>query len=177
MCCDGEYITLSAIERGDIGLSRKAYIASRDSVFTSACKKHCVPAPPCKRRKKKCRRPKPPCPRPRKVRPATLFTEQLYKNIMTHDDWEPVPGQDTSIKSVYSYAIVNRGNNAAEVKIEISPNGTNFASDVQESVPPHSTKVVVPIRFLKYTRLSLKSEASGKPTSVDVYFQAQESIR
>lgn len=158
-------------------MSRKTRNANHKAACSFNGKKpdrHCTPTPPspCKRhKKKKCRQPL------RKVRSATLFTEQLYAGIPAHDEWEPVPVQDTSLKSVYSYAIINRGSNAAEVKIEISPNEINFISDLQESVAPSSTKVIIPIRFMKYTRVSVKSQETGQPTSVDVYFQAQENIR
>ena len=84
-----------------------------------------------------------------------------------------LPAQDTSNKAIYSYAVVNRGSEPVIAQVEIGPNGSDYATDVEEIVPNGETAVVVPAKFQRYTRLLVKSMNAGKPTGITVYFQSQ----
>ncbi|GAX91614.1 hypothetical protein EFBL_3304 [Effusibacillus lacus] len=105
--------------------------------------------------------------------PARKFHEKKFLGIFTQDDWILLKPQNTSRQVTYSYAIVNRGHNPVIVKVEVSPNSLDFAIDREEEVISDETVVIVPTRFLRYTRISLRSKEPGKPTLVDVYFQSQ----
>jgi hypothetical protein len=85
----------------------------------------------------------------------------------------PLPAQDTSSLSMYTYGIVNRGEHPALVQIQISPNARDYAVDSQEVIAGGQTKALVPLRFLRYTRLVIQSVEPDQPTRLDVYFQAQ----
>jgi hypothetical protein len=77
----------------------------------------------------------------------------------------------------YSFFVYNRGPGANKVdaRVEVSANGTNWFDDVDTvtGIAVGSVDVLVPQRFLKYTRLSYKSSAAGNSTTIDVLFNAQ----
>ncbi|MBO7748810.1 hypothetical protein I8J29_32030 [Paenibacillus sp. MWE-103] len=102
-----------------------------------------------------------------------MFSERIFSDVRTTDDFVALPAQDTSNKATYSYAVVNEGSEPAIAQLEIGPNGFDYAVDAEEVVQGGSTAVVVPARFQRYTRLRLKSMHEGKPTRIAVYYQAQ----
>jgi len=103
----------------------------------------------------------------------TVFDEEKFLNWNVTDQLTPLPLQDTATRTMVSYAVINRGENPAIVRTEISPNSVDFAIDRQDTVPPNSVRVLVPNQFLKWTRLSVSAEEAGNPTLLDVYFQSQ----
>lgn len=105
--------------------------------------------------------------------PSRIFHEEKFLNIITQDDWVVLKHQNTSTQVTYSYAIVNKGNYPAIVRVEVSPNSIDFATDREEDVHAHSTIVMVPTRFLRYTRISVRSKQPGNQTTLDIYFQSQ----
>jgi len=106
------------------------------------------------------------------VKPA-LFSEQTFFNMKTENEWSPLPMQNTAKKTTYSYAIINRGNYPAFIRAEVSPNGTDFIPDAEITVDQHSSAVVIPARYMKFTRLNICSKEKDRSTLLDVYFQAQ----
>jgi len=74
---------------------------------------------------------------------------------------------------MYSYAIINKGSAPAVVQVQVGPDGEHFATDVEEAVPPGETRVVAVARFLRFTRLTVRSKHAEQPTTLTVYFQAQ----
>ena len=74
---------------------------------------------------------------------------------------------------MYSFGIVNRGNSAVVAKLEISPDNEHFADDAKEIVAGGRTFALVPIRYLRYTRVSIRSAHAGEESVVDVHYQAQ----
>jgi hypothetical protein len=84
-----------------------------------------------------------------------------------------LPALNTSRQSVYSFGIVNRGVQSIVAKIEISPNRKHYAEDAEQIVAGGQTIALVPIRFLRYTRISLRALEPEEQSIVDVYFQAQ----
>nr|WP_275446157.1 DUF6385 domain-containing protein [Paenibacillus sp. ACRSA] len=101
------------------------------------------------------------------------FTEHTYVGAVTQNTTQPLPAQDTSSLSMYTYGIVNRGEHPALVQIQVSPNAVDYAVDSQEVIAGGQTKALVPQRFLHYTRLVIQSVQPDQPTRLDVYFQAQ----
>ncbi|WP_053782664.1 DUF6385 domain-containing protein [Paenibacillus xylanivorans] len=101
------------------------------------------------------------------------FTEHTYVGAETNGSMNPLPAQDTSSLSMYTYGIVNRGEHPALVQVQISPNARDYAVDSQEVIAGGQTKALVPLRFLHYTRLVIQSVEPDQPTRIDVYFQAQ----
>lgn len=93
--------------------------------------------------------------------------------MKTTDQIKPLPKQNTSNKSIYSYAVVNRGEYPAELRLEVGPNGSDYAIDMEGVVEKGVTEVLVPSKFMRYARLSVKSKQQGHPTKLLVYFQAQ----
>ncbi len=115
---------------------------------------------------------------PRKRKPGcrvSRFCETVYRDIHTSDQYRPLPAQDTTNKAVYSYAIVNEGENPASVRVEIGPNGKDYAVDQEDVVSGGITRVVVPAKFMRFTRLMVKSLQKGQPTKLQVYYQAQKT--
>ncbi|AZN38664.1 DUF6385 domain-containing protein [Paenibacillus albus] len=121
----------------------------------------------------KKRKRQPSCIKPQPAAHKGVFSERKFLNIVTTDEFIALPSQDASTKSVYSYAIVNDGEEPAVVKLEIGPNGIDYATDMEGVVENESMGIVVPSRFLRYTRVAVKSGRPGKPTVLCIYFQAQ----
>lgn len=141
--------------------SRRCHQQERSSIFPLRCNKNGASKHPCKRKKN---------------RPVSrIYTEQVFQDVSTTDDFVALPAQDTSNKTVYSYAVVNRGSEPALAQVEIGPNGMDYTVDVEAIVPNGGTAVIVPVRFLAFTRLLVKSMHEGKPTGVTVYFQSQRA--
>ncbi|WP_121443720.1 DUF6385 domain-containing protein [Brockia lithotrophica] len=85
--------------------------------------------------------------------------------------------QRTALDTMYSYAVVNRGEAPVVAQVEISPDGVHYAPDESISVQPHTTGVLVPKRYLRYTRLVLRTLQPAQMSLVDVYFQAQTRMQ
>lgn len=102
-------------------------------------------------------------------------SERAFKNIITQDEWISLPSQRTSKLTTYSYAIVNRGSHAANIKIQVSPDAKNFADDNQITVEGGKTGVIVPMRYLFFTRITVQSNNPGESSKLDIYFQGQST--
>ncbi|MFC4777938.1 DUF6385 domain-containing protein, partial [Paenibacillus sp. GCM10023252] len=107
------------------------------------------------------------------------FQEIANTGIVTSNAFTPLPTVTTSVFGTYSYFVYNQGPgiNAVDARVEISANGLNWYTDVTTTtgIAVGLTDVLVPQRFLKYTRLSYKSRLVGFPSTIDVYFNGQGS--
>nr|WP_254773052.1 DUF6385 domain-containing protein [Paenibacillus sp. NFR01] len=103
------------------------------------------------------------------------FIELATTGITTADAYTPLPANTTSVLGTYSYFIVNTGANPVNTRVEVSADGANYFIDTtgDNPLPAGSVDVIVPARFLKYTRLSYQSATPGAASSIDVYFDAQ----
>ncbi|WP_246067660.1 DUF6385 domain-containing protein, partial [Paenibacillus koleovorans] len=103
------------------------------------------------------------------------FVESSTAGIPTTTAYSALPAVNTSTLGTYSFFINNTGANRADTRVEISADGTNWFSDVTSvtGVASGSVDVLVPVRFLKYTRLAYRSSAPGNDTTLDVFFNAQ----
>ncbi|KIL39946.1 hypothetical protein SD70_17185 [Gordoniibacillus kamchatkensis] len=106
-------------------------------------------------------------------RSRILFQEEAFLGLDVTGEILSLPMQNTATKSAVSYAVINRGDYPTLVMAEISPNSIDFSVDQQEVIAPQSMRVIVPNRFLKWTRLSLTAEDGQGPTQIDVYYQSQ----
>ena len=103
----------------------------------------------------------------------TVFNEEKFLNWDVTHEMSSTPPQNTAVKTMTSYAVINRGDHPALVRIEISPNGSDFVLDQKEVVKAKAMKVFVPNFFLKWTRISAQTEGKKNGTVLDVYFQSQ----
>lgn len=111
------------------------------------------------------------------ARVTVRYVEKKFSGIVVSDKPCKLPPQNTSKLNVYSYAVVNKGLEPIHARVEVSPNRENFAFDREATVQSGKTVVIVPTRFLKYTRLTLQTaEGAALEADCDVYFQAQTSI-
>ncbi|WP_152391668.1 DUF6385 domain-containing protein [Paenibacillus guangzhouensis] len=101
------------------------------------------------------------------------FSEQQFLGLQVTANGVTLPVQNTSLTTLLSYAIMNHGPNPILAVLEVSPNAIQFAIDQKYTVPTGSMKVINPMHFLKWTRLTLTTESGGSASSADVYFQSQ----
>ncbi|OME85960.1 hypothetical protein BK122_01660 [Paenibacillus pabuli] len=105
------------------------------------------------------------------------FQESQLLSTPTANTFTPLPAVTTSVFGTYSFFVYNRGPglNRVDARVEISANGTNWYDDVDTvtGILPGSVDVLVPQRFLKYTRLSYRSSLLGAPSTIDVFFNGQ----
>ncbi|TYP79878.1 DUF6385 domain-containing protein [Paenibacillus methanolicus] len=129
----------------------------------------------CRKKRSSCAR----CKRRKSAKSAIAvrFIDKCIRGLAVTDDPLLLPAQNTSRLTVYSYAIVNRGKEPVRVRVDVGPNLTNYASDREMQVPAGQTVVLVPTRFLKYTRIVLQAhEDHDAAVRCDVYFQAQTMV-
>ena len=105
------------------------------------------------------------------------FYENQNTDVVTGNAFSAITAVTTSTLGTYSFFVYNKGPGTAKVdaRVEISANGTNWFDDVDTvtGIAVGSVDVLVPQRFLKYTRLSYRSSSSGNATTIDVIFNAQ----
>ncbi|PZD93112.1 hypothetical protein DNH61_25380, partial [Paenibacillus sambharensis] len=102
------------------------------------------------------------------------FIELATTGVTTSDTFTPLPANTTSVLGVYSYFLVNTGANPVDWRAEVSADGANYYVDTTSTgVPAGGTDVLVPSRFLKYTRVSYRSTGAGAPSTVNIFFDAQ----
>ncbi|PTQ51382.1 MAG: hypothetical protein BLITH_1459 [Brockia lithotrophica] len=105
------------------------------------------------------------------------FHEELFPNVTVTYERQELLAQRTALDTMYSYAVVNRGEAPVLAQVEISPDGVHYAPDESMSIQPHATGVLVPKRYLRYTRLVLRTPQAAQVSLVDVYFQAQTRVQ
>lgn len=103
--------------------------------------------------------------------PSRQFTEEKFLHVRAQRHWVELPPQDTSLQAVYSYAVFNRGSHSAVVRVSVGPTRRDFVVDREVVVGAGEGVVMVPTRFLKYTRIFVRGQ--GGQTWVDIYFQSQ----
>ncbi|MDI3257375.1 MAG: DUF6385 domain-containing protein [Kyrpidia sp.] len=102
------------------------------------------------------------------------FVEVSYPGTQTADTFTPLPQVTTANLGTYSFFVYNAGPNSANLHVEISADSSHWYVDqLSTGLAAGSVDVLVPSRFLKYTRLSYASATAGAPTTIDVYFNAQ----
>ncbi|KWX87478.1 hypothetical protein AMQ83_12870, partial [Paenibacillus riograndensis] len=103
------------------------------------------------------------------------FIDVASTCITTAYAFTPLPANTTSVLGTYSYFIVNTGANPVNTRVEISADGTNYFVDTtgDNPLPAGSVDVIVPSRFLKYTRLAYQSATPGAASTLNVIFDAQ----
>ena len=104
------------------------------------------------------------------------FVEEATTTITTADAFTALPAVTTSVFGTYSFFIYNRGPGGnADARVEISADGSNWYDNVDTvtGIAVGSVDVLVPSKFLKYSRLAYRSSAAGTPTTINVFFNGQ----
>jgi len=103
------------------------------------------------------------------------FIEQETLGITTADALTPLSAVTTSVLGLYSFFVYNSGTNPVNTQVEVSADGTHYFVDTAGLNPlaSGSVDVLIPARFLKYTRLSYQSATPGSPSSINVIINAQ----
>ncbi|AWV35698.1 DUF6385 domain-containing protein [Paenibacillus sp. FSL H7-0716] len=109
----------------------------------------------------------------RKVTISPLFSEHQFIGFPVSSSISPLPWQKSGTKTMISYAVMNQGDHPVSVRLEISPNSLDSFIDSEEIVAAKEMKVLVPSRFLKWTRISASTQQSTGLGKIDVYVQAQ----
>jgi len=107
---------------------------------------------------------------------SQTFNEANNTGLSTADAFTELSSQDLAQVEQYSFAVYNRiaSGNSADIKVEISPNNTDWFTDIStRTISSGSMDVFVPSRWLRYARVQYKSTSAGNATSIDVYFQYQ----
>ncbi|MFC5403512.1 DUF6385 domain-containing protein [Cohnella soli] len=119
-----------------------------------------------KRKPKTCRIRRSPAPPP-------FFTQKQVLSIEANGSMQYSQPIDVSRQSLYTFGIVNKGDKAVVAQVEISPDSVNYAKDAEEIIPGGTTFALVPMRFLRFARISVRTVDPTAKSHVDVYFQAQ----
>jgi hypothetical protein len=115
--------------------------------------------------------------RKHKARAVVRYIGKSIRGLTVTPELCSLPPQNTSRLTVYSYAIVNRSHEPIRAQVEVSPDRQHFAFDRDITVKPGQTAVLVPTRFLKYTRISVQTvQDQDSSAECDVFFQAQTFI-
>lgn len=104
------------------------------------------------------------------------FQEIQTLTITTADAFTALPTVTTSVFGTYSFFVYNRGpGGKIDARVEISADGSNWLDNVDTvtGVAVGSVDVLVPSKFLKYTRLAYRSSTAGTPTTINVFFNGQ----
>ncbi|MNO75547.1 hypothetical protein D3C76_665990 [compost metagenome] len=111
----------------------------------------------------------------RRVCISPLFSEQQFIGIPVSGSSTRtlLPWQKSGTKTMISYAVKNQGDHPVSVRLEISPNSLDSFIDSEEIVASKEMRVLVPNRFLKWTRISASTLHSTGLGKIDVYVQAQ----
>ncbi|RJQ09469.1 MAG: hypothetical protein C4551_03925, partial [Bacillota bacterium] len=104
-----------------------------------------------------------------------LATDTNESGLVTGDTYTGATARDIGEQSQFSFAVKNTGaTNGATVKIQISPNNSDWIDDTAETnVAAASSVALVPGKYLRYARVAYKSQTAGQSTSVTVWYQAQ----
>ncbi|MBE3594392.1 MAG: hypothetical protein IMX04_05075 [Candidatus Carbobacillus altaicus] len=115
--------------------------------------------------------------RPCKIikRAPIIFRERIYRDILVTNTATSISPQSTALQTMYTFAVINRGMSPVQAHVEISPDGVHWAVDSTAEVAVGETGVLVPKRYLRYTRLTLFTVNTGETSTVNVYFQTQSA--
>lgn len=100
---------------------------------------------------------------------------QSVSDIVTADAFTSLTNVTTANLGTTSFFVYNFGpGGSVDARVEISADGTNYFVDTQDTnIAVGSVDVIVPSRFLKYTRLSYRSTTTGTPSTITVIADAQ----
>lgn len=112
---------------------------------------------------------------PISIRPVTIAreTRDTHEEVIARSEHQFTPAQDVFNLNVYSYCIINSGNEPARAIIQLSPNGQDWLDENNTIyIANKEKKIVVSQYFLRYIRLQYWTD-STKPTILQIYFQGQ----
>ncbi|TGE34902.1 hypothetical protein E4K67_28265 [Desulfosporosinus fructosivorans] len=98
------------------------------------------------------------------------FQESL-EDVTADQTMSSTTTRDVSALSRFSFAVYNFGTESAHVQAELSPDGVHWAGEGNQlEVSPGKLVIIIPEKFLRYTRLSYKAEGL---TTLRIWVQAQ----
>ncbi|MBC7344701.1 MAG: hypothetical protein H5U03_04650, partial [Clostridia bacterium] len=101
---------------------------------------------------------------------ARAFTELSWTDVATTTDWAFVPAQDTSQKTKYTFAVYNKGDQDASIRIETSPDASVWYIDTAAATLAAGTiEAYVARVFMKYTRIAYMAPVA---TTLDIFYNA-----
>ncbi len=100
---------------------------------------------------------------------------QSITGVVTSNTFTALPNILTSVLGTTSFFVYNFGpGGSIDAQIEISADGANYFVDTLDTnVLVGSVDVIVPARFLKYTRLAYRSTTTNTPSSITVIADSQ----
>lgn len=115
------------------------------------------------------------CPTPAEVTIAKRGFFETKEEYATSDAFSPSLAQDVSDKTALTYFARNSGLvNAAEVQIEVSPDGVHWEPDgIVFTIAPLRNALLTPLHFVRFVRLRFRSAVAGLGTRIHIWFQAQ----
>lgn len=164
-----EQKTVKKNRKNAIPLNKGCGVVNRIQIINTIGKGKC----PSPRRHKKKKH----CPRPPQPKSQVRFTELKYLDVAVDEQAKTLPSQDTSLQTTYSYAVINHGKAPVYAYMEISPDNIHFAIDGGRptKVAAGKTAILVPKKYLHFTRVVVETEESGQSSVIDMYYQAQSA--
>lgn len=105
----------------------------------------------------------------------TFTNETLLTGSTTTNVYQYTTQQEISTMSTYMFFVKNAGStNDALIKVQLSPNGTDWVDDSTEFTVGHDTSAIQTAnKFLRYIRIAYKSKVDDASTTLDIIFQGQ----
>jgi hypothetical protein len=113
--------------------------------------------------------------KPRKDVLKTCYKESVIQNLSTTNSLQYTHPFDISKNTSASFIVVNHSfSNTVEIQLEVSPDNSLYKVDVPiMTVNPNSFEILTPTRFIRYARIGYRSQVTDRPSSIDIYYQAQ----
>lgn len=102
------------------------------------------------------------------------FRSLVQRDAVVPDIPVALFAQDMRFEQLVTYAVYNHGPDAAEVLLQLSPDGTVWIDDPpQFSVRPGEAVTLVPRTFLRFTRVLARAARPSRIARLTIWFQAQ----
>ncbi|HEX3029916.1 MAG TPA: DUF6385 domain-containing protein [Clostridia bacterium] len=105
---------------------------------------------------------------------ASRKTESIFEEYETRGTLNYTSWIDNSKFSTYSFFIENKGAEAADVFIQLSPDKISVYNEKTIfTLEPGETKIILPLEYSFFCRLAFKSSGLNRNTMLKIWFQAQ----
>jgi len=103
------------------------------------------------------------------------FYNFVEKNLPTCNNEQFSTPMDISNLRVFTFLLINNGNNPVKCQVEMSPDGVIWDSfdEIEYHIPRGARQVIVPQYFLRFTRLKYKNWNQGFNSYITIWFQGQ----
>ncbi len=115
-----------------------------------------------------------PEPLPTNVIDSRHAVDTGHEDVITTDSLQSTIAKNTSQKTSVSFSVYNSSANFAEVGIEGSMDGVNYAQEITSTASPFSTVVLLePLYATVFKRVIYKSGNPGLPATLSIDYLAQ----